>query len=65
LEIAAMPSQKKRIGPEIVDKTPTVWFMRLEEAVKKSDVRSALEATKRLQRLGYDVNLREQEAVTS
>jgi len=60
-----MSGPRKQIGPEIVEKTPTVWFMRLEEAIKKSDVRSALEATKRLQRLGYDVNLRELEAAAS
>ena len=56
-----MPSPKKMPGPEIVDKTPSVWFMRLEDAVKKRDVRKAIEATKRLQGLGYDVNLREKE----
>ena len=50
------------VGPEVVDRTPSVWFMRLEDAVKKRDVRKALEATRRLQVLGYEVAIRDQEA---
>ena len=58
-----MPKNAQIIDPSIVDETPAVWFIRLQDAVKKRDVRRALEAQKQLQNLGFDVNLLHQEGL--
>ncbi|GEM_PF-3420222 len=40
-----------------VDRTPSVWFLRLELAIKRKDVEVALTAQRRLSELGFDVRV--------
>ncbi len=46
-----------------VDRTPSVWFMRLETAIRDKDVERALHAQRRLTQLGFDVQVIDRTAV--
>jgi len=53
-----MSKNPPAVDPSCVERTPTVWFMRLEDAVNNRDVRQVLQAGQRLLDLGFEVNLR-------